>query len=255
MTNNDVDAVIVGAGFSGLYATHRLHNLEGLTVACFEAGSGPGGVWYWNRYPGARCDFESIYYSFTFDEGLQREWRWKERFASQPEIMAYLEHVADRFDLRRNYQFNTRVTSAVWDDEAQRWVIGTDDGAVTTARFFINAAGAFSVFKKNDFPGQADFRGTVLHTSQWPADGVDLAGKRVAVIGTGSTGIQVIQTIAPRSPSSPCSSAPRTSPARSAIGRSPTKSSPRPSKTFRPLGRSLATVWSAPRTHEPCARR
>jgi cation diffusion facilitator CzcD-associated flavoprotein CzcO/acetyl esterase/lipase len=197
MINKDVDAVIVGAGFSGLYATHRLSNLQGLTVASFEAGQGPGGVWYWNRYPGARCDFESIYYSFTFDEDLQREWRWKERFASQPEIMAYLEHVADRFDLRRHYRFNTRVTSVVWDDDAERWVVGTDDGAVTTAAFFINAAGAFSVFKKNDFPGQADFRGTVLHTSQWPADGVDLGGKRVAVIGTGSTGIQVIQSIAP----------------------------------------------------------
>jgi cation diffusion facilitator CzcD-associated flavoprotein CzcO/acetyl esterase/lipase len=196
MTNRDVDAVIVGAGFSGLYATHRLRNLQGATVQCFEAGHGPGGVWYWNRYPGARCDFESVYYSYTFDKDLQREWRWSERFASQPEIQAYLEHVADRFDLRRSYRFNTRVTSVVWDDEAQRWVVRSADGAVTTARFFLNAAGAFSVFKRNDFPGQDDFRGTVLHTSQWPADGVDLTGKRVAVVGTGSTGIQVIQTIA-----------------------------------------------------------
>jgi cation diffusion facilitator CzcD-associated flavoprotein CzcO/acetyl esterase/lipase len=196
MTNKDVDAVIVGAGFSGLYATHRLRNHQGLTVACFEAGQGPGGVWYWNRYPGARCDFESIFYSYTFDEDLQREWRWTERYAKQSEILAYLEHVADRFDLRRSYRFNTRVTSAVWDEDRQRWAIGTDDGAVTTARFFINAAGGFSVFKKNDFPGQEDFRGTVLHTSRWPAEGVELAGKRVAVVGTGSTGIQVIQTIA-----------------------------------------------------------
>jgi cation diffusion facilitator CzcD-associated flavoprotein CzcO/acetyl esterase/lipase len=197
MSNKDVDAVIVGAGFSGLYATHRLRNLEGLTVAAFEAGEGPGGVWYWNRYPGARCDFESIYYSFTFDEDLQREWRWSERFSAEPEIRAYLEHVADRFDLRRSYRFNTRVTSVVWDDDTARWVVESDDGAVTTARFFINGAGAFGVTKPNDFPGQSDFRGTVLHTSQWPADGVDLTGKRVAVIGTGSTGIQVIQTIAP----------------------------------------------------------
>jgi cation diffusion facilitator CzcD-associated flavoprotein CzcO len=197
MTNRDVDAVIVGAGFSGLYATHRLRNMEGLTIQCFEAGEGPGGVWYWNRYPGARCDFESIHYSYTFDKDLQREWRWTERFAAQQEIRAYLEHVADRFDLRSSYRFNTRVTSVVWNESTQRWVVGTDDGATTTARFFVNAAGAFSVFKKNDFPGQEDFQGTVLHTSQWPADGVDLAGKRVAVIGTGSTGIQVIQTIAP----------------------------------------------------------
>ncbi|MBP1822947.1 alpha/beta hydrolase fold domain-containing protein [Mycobacterium sp. OAE908] len=197
MTNTDVDAVIVGAGFSGLYATHRFRNIESLTVQCFEAGDGPGGVWYWNRYPGARCDFESIHYSFTFDKDLQREWRWTERFAAQQEIRAYLEHIADRFDLRRSYRFNTRVTSVVWNESKQRWLVGTDDGATTTARFFINAAGAFSVFKRNDFPGQEDFQGTVLHTSRWPANGVDLAGKRVAVIGTGSTGIQVIQTIAP----------------------------------------------------------
>jgi len=189
--------VIVGAGFSGLYATHRLRNLLGLSVQGFDAASGPGGVWFWNRYPGARCDFESIHYSYTFDEALQREWRWSERYAGQAEIMAYLEHVADRFDVRRSYRFDTRVTSAVWDGEAACWVVATDDGAVTRARFFINAAGGFSVTKKNDFAGQEDFRGTVLHTSQWPAGGIDLAGKRVAVVGTGSTGIQVIQTIAP----------------------------------------------------------
>lgn len=191
-----VDAVIVGAGFSGLYATHRLRNLQGLSVRCFEAAPGPGGVWYWNRYPGARCDIESIFYSYSFDQDLQREWRWSERFAAQPEILAYLEHVTDRFDLRRSYRFDTRVTSAVWDEHAKRWVVRTDDGTATTARFFINAAGAFSVSKKNDFPGQDEFRGTVLHTSRWPVDDVDLAGRRVAVVGTGSTGIQVIQTIA-----------------------------------------------------------
>lgn len=196
MTKNDVDVVVVGAGFSGLYAAHRLRNLQGLSIQCFEAGHGPGGVWYWNRYPGARCDFESIHYSYTFDDDLQREWRWTERYASQPEILAYLEHVADRFDLRGSYRFNTRVTSAQWDDDTKRWAVGTDDGTLTTARFFINAAGGFSVFKRNDFPGQEDFNGAVLHTSQWPAEGVDLTGKRVAVIGTGSTGIQVIQTIA-----------------------------------------------------------
>lgn len=196
MDETQVDAVIVGAGFSGLYATHRLRNQLGLSVQGFEAASGPGGVWYWNRYPGARCDFESIFYSYSFDEDLQREWRWTERYASQPEILAYLEHVADRFDLRRSFRFGTRITSAVWDDDARHWEVGTDDGAVTTARFFINGAGGFAVTKPNDFPGQDDFRGTVLHTSEWPAGGVDLAGKRVAVVGTGSTGIQVIQTIA-----------------------------------------------------------
>ncbi len=123
MAIQHVDVVIVGAGFSGLYATHRLRNLQGLSAQCFEAGDGPGGVWYWNRYPGARCDFESIYYSYTFDEDLQREWRWTERYAAQPEILAYLEHVADRFDLRRSYRFNTRVTSAVWDDDAKHWAV------------------------------------------------------------------------------------------------------------------------------------
>jgi cation diffusion facilitator CzcD-associated flavoprotein CzcO/acetyl esterase/lipase len=198
MANTDVDVVIMGAGFSGLYATHRLRNLQGLTVQCFEAGPGPGGVWHWNRYPGARCDFESLYYSYTFDADLQREWRWTERFAAQPEILAYLEHVADRFDLRRSYRFDTPVTSAVWNDDAKRWMITAGDGTITTARFVINATGAFGVFKKNEFPGQSDFLGTVLHTSQWPCDEVDLDGKRVAVVGTGSTGIQVIQTIAPR---------------------------------------------------------
>jgi len=196
MSHNHVDAVIVGAGFAGLYATYRLRDQQGLSVQSFEALAGPGGVWHRNRYPGARCDLESVWYSFSFDEDLQREWRWTERFASQPEILSYLEHVADRFDLRRSFRFNTRVISAVWRDDADRWEVRTDDGAVTMARYFINAAGAFSVSKPNDFPGQDDFAGTIAHTSQWPAEGVDLHGKRVAVIGTGSTGIQVIQTIA-----------------------------------------------------------
>ena len=156
MTNRDVDAVIVGAGFSGLYATHRLRNVQGLTVQCFEAAEGPGGVWYWNKYPGARCDFESIYYSYTFDEALQREWLWTERFAAQPEILAYLNHVADRFDLRRSFRFNTRVTSAVWNEETNRWTVRSDDGSVTTARFFINAAGAFSTGSGGSVPAQIE---------------------------------------------------------------------------------------------------
>jgi cation diffusion facilitator CzcD-associated flavoprotein CzcO/acetyl esterase/lipase len=196
MADAHVDVVIVGAGFSGLYATHRLRNLQGMSVQCFEAGDGPGGVWYWNRYPGARCDIESLFYAYTFDADLQREWRWTERWAAQPEILAYLEHVADRYNLRRSFRFNTRVKSVVWDDDAKHWTVGADDGTFTTARFFINATGSVGVVKKNDFPGQEDFRGTVMHTSQWPADGVDVAGKRVAVVGTGSTGVQVVQTIA-----------------------------------------------------------
>ena len=198
MIDAKVDAVIIGAGFSGLYATHRLRNLQGLSVQCFEAGRYPGGVWYWNRYPGARCDFESIYYSYTFDAELQREWRWTERFAGQPEIAAYMEHVADRFDLNRSYRFETRVTSAIWDDQAELWMVEADDGTVTAARFLINAVGLFSATKVNDFPGERDFPGPVVHTCHWPVDGVELDGKRVAVVGTGSTGIQVIQTIAPQ---------------------------------------------------------
>lgn len=198
MTNEtpDVDVVVIGAGFAGLYATHRLRNLQGLSVQSFEAGHGPGGTWYWNRYPGARCDIESIYYSYSFDADLQREWRWSERFAQQPEILAYLEHVADRFDLRRSFKFGTRVTSVVWDEAAAFWRVGADDGSSTTARYVLNGSGNLSTAKPNDFPGEEDFTGQVLRTSAWPAAGVDLRGKRVAVVGTGSTGIQVISELA-----------------------------------------------------------
>ncbi len=194
----DVDVVVVGAGFAGLYSTHRLRNILGLTVQAFDAGSGgPGGTWYWNRYPpGARCDIESAWYSYSFDEDLQREWRWSERFAGQAEILRYLEHVADRFDLRRSYRFDTRVTSAVWDDDLHHWTVGTDDGATTTARFIVSGAGNLNVAKENEFPGQETFRGEVYRTSAWPHEGVDLRGKRVGVIGTGATGIQLIPRVA-----------------------------------------------------------
>ncbi|MCW3041333.1 MAG: putative flavoprotein involved in transport [Solirubrobacterales bacterium] len=195
-TPTDVDVVVVGAGFAGLYATHRFRNLLGLRVQSFEAGSGPGGTWYWNRYPGARCDFESVHYSYSFDEELQREWKWSERFSAQPEILRYLEHVADRFDLRRSYAFDTRVVSLEWDDAAACWRVGTDTGRTLSARFVISAAGNVSVPKENEFPGQETFAGEVYRTSAWPHEGVDLTGKRVAVIGTGATGIQLIPVIA-----------------------------------------------------------
>ena len=192
----DVDAAIVGGGFAGLYATHRLRNILGLRVQSFEAGSGPGGTWYWNRYPGARCDIESFWYSYSFDEDLQREWRWSERFAAQPEILAYLEHVADRFDLRRSYEFDTKVTSAVWSDVDQLWTVGTNTGRSVTARFVISAIGNLSEPKADEFTGLETFRGELYRTSAWPHAGVDLSHKRVAVIGTGSTGIQVIPEVA-----------------------------------------------------------
>src|SRR6184192_1645494 len=147
----DVDVVIVGGGFAGRYATHRVRNILGLRVQSFEAGSGPGGTWYWNRYPGARCDIESLWYSYSFDEDLQRDWRWSERFAAQPEILAYLEHIADRFDLHRSYEFDTRVTSVVWSDADQLWTVGTDTGRSVTARFVISAAGVLSAPKADEF--------------------------------------------------------------------------------------------------------
>src|ERR1700712_1594654 len=195
-TTTDYDVVVVGAGFAGLYATHRMRNVLGLRVKSFEAGTGPGGTWYWNRYPGARCDFESIHYSFSFDPDLQREWRWSERFAGQPEILSYIEHVADRFDLRRSYDFATRVNSMVWSDDSKTWTVSTDTGKTVTSRFVIAGGGNLSVAKSDEFPGQENFKGEVFRARAWPAEGVDFAGKRVGVIGTGSTGIQLIPHVA-----------------------------------------------------------
>jgi cation diffusion facilitator CzcD-associated flavoprotein CzcO/acetyl esterase/lipase len=193
----DVDVVVVGAGFSGIYATHRMRNVLGLQVQSFEAGGGPGGTWFWNNYPGARVDFESIYYSFSFDEDLQRDWRWTERFASQPELQAYFEHVMDRFDLGRSYKFNTRVVAMTWTTDGSFWTVETDDGLKMTARYVVSGSGFLSAPKKNEFSGIESFAGEVLYTSDWPKDRlVDLAGKRVAVIGTGSSGLQVIPELA-----------------------------------------------------------
>jgi cyclohexanone monooxygenase len=189
------DAVVVGAGFAGLYMLHRLRG-QGFTARVFEAGGGVGGTWYWNRYPGARCDVESMQYSFSFSEELDQQWDWSERYAPQPEILSYANHVADRFDLRRDIVFNTRVTSATFDETAKRWRIETDRGDQVTAQFCIMAVGCLSATNHPSFEGREDFPGPVYHTGEWPHEGVDLTGLRVGVIGTGSSAIQSIPIIA-----------------------------------------------------------
>ncbi|MEB3369671.1 flavin-containing monooxygenase [Saccharopolyspora mangrovi] len=192
----DHDAIIIGAGFSGLYQLHRLREL-GFSARVIEAGGDVGGTWYWNRYPGARCDVESIEYSYSFDPELEQEWDWSERYASQPEILSYVQHVAQRYDLCRDITFNTRVEALDWDDEAEAWTVTTDDGASRTARCVIAATGCLSVPSTPEFEGREDFAGEQHWTSSWPHEGVDLAGKRVAVIGTGSSGLQTITAIGP----------------------------------------------------------
>jgi cation diffusion facilitator CzcD-associated flavoprotein CzcO len=190
-----VDVVVVGAGFAGLYALHRLRG-DGLTVRVIEAADGVGGVWYWNRYPGARCDVESVDYSYSFDERLQQEWDWSEKYATQPEILAYLNHVADRFKLRPDITFGTRVTDAVLDEKTLRWEIRTDTGDVVSARFLVLAVGPLSNVNIPAIDGLESFGGTVYHTANWPPGGVEFSGQRVGVIGTGSSGIQAIPCIA-----------------------------------------------------------
>lgn len=192
----DFDAIVVGAGFAGLYALHKLRDQLGMRVRVIEAGDGVGGTWYWNRYPGARCDIESLHYSYSFSADLQQEWEWSEKYASQPEILAYLNHVADRFRLRTDITFKTRVTSAVWDETHGVWHVGSDTGATVSARYLICGAGNLSVPKTPEFNGIDTFRGEVHLTGKWPHDGVDFTGKTVAIIGTGSSGIQAIPEIA-----------------------------------------------------------
>ena len=191
----EFDAVVVGAGFAGLYALHRLRGM-GLSVRVYERGGDVGGTWYWNRYPGARCDVESMEYSYQFSPALQQEWRWTERYATQPEILDYANHVADRFDLRRDIRFDTRVESAFYDEAASRWRVRTNQGEADSARFLIMATGCLSVFNQPRFPGLEDFAGATFCTGQWPHEGVDFSGKRVGVIGTGSSAIQSIPIIA-----------------------------------------------------------
>jgi len=192
---SDLDAVIVGAGFAGLYMLHRLRGL-GLSARVYEAGDGIGGTWYWNRYPGARCDVESMDYSYSFSDELQQEWQWTERYTSQPEILRYINHVADRFDLRRDVQLSTRVTAAVFDEATHRWAVSTDRGDRVSAQFCVMATGCLSAAQVPDFKGLETFEGAWYHTGNWPHEGVDFTGQRVGVIGTGSSAIQSIPLIA-----------------------------------------------------------
>jgi cyclohexanone monooxygenase len=189
------DVLVIGAGFAGLYCVHRLRAM-GLNVRGVEAAPEVGGVWYWNRYPGARCDVESMQYSFGFDDDLQQDWVWSERFAAQPEILRYLNHVADRFDLLPAFRFSTRVSAATYDSERGQWSVRSETGETWDARFLIMASGSLSVPRLPDIPGIRDFTGKVLHTGAWPATPVSFAGQRVGVIGTGSSGVQAIPRIA-----------------------------------------------------------
>ncbi len=189
------DVVIVGAGFAGMYAIHRLRQV-GLTLRCFDAAGDVGGTWWWNRYPGARCDIESLDYSYSFSPELEQEWEWTERYATQPEILRYAGHVADTFDLRGAIQFGTRVESATFDDESACWAVRTDRGDAVTARFVVMATGCLSAPKLPEIDGIDSFGGPTYHTARWPHHDVDFTGRRVAVIGTGSSGIQAIPLIA-----------------------------------------------------------
>jgi cation diffusion facilitator CzcD-associated flavoprotein CzcO len=186
--------LIIGAGITGIYQLYRALEV-GFSARLIEAGDGVGGTWYWNRYPGARFDSESYTYGYLFSEELFDEWEWQEHFAAQPETERYLNHVIDRFDLRRHMTFGTRVNAAIWDDQAGTWSVTTDEGSVTTARFVVAATGVLSVPYIPDVPGREEFRGVQHHTGLWPAEGVDVAGTRVAVVGTSSSGVQVVPAI------------------------------------------------------------
>ena len=190
------DAIVIGAGFAGLYQLHVLRDRLGLAVRVLDAADGIGGTWYWNRYPGARCDSESYYYSYSFSHELEQEWTWTERYPEQPEIMRYLNHVADRFDLRRDIQLGTKVTAARFDPAANFWVVSTAAGEDLTAQFLITGVGCLSTANVPAIPGRETFQGLQCHTGHWPHEGVDFAGKRVGLIGTGSTGIQAAPVIA-----------------------------------------------------------
>lgn len=188
----DVDAIVIGAGFAGLYAVHKLRNDLGLTVWGFDNGSDVGGTWYWNRYPGARSDTEVTAYCYAFDRDLFERWKWTERYPRQREILSYLDMFARRYGLRRSIQFDTMVTSAVWDEGCSRWTVTTDKGDLFSAQFIVAGVGLLSSTVTPRFPGQDRFEGRIYHTARWPNDDIDLGDKRVGVIGTGSSGVQVI---------------------------------------------------------------
>ena len=191
----DYETVIIGAGMSGLYQLHRLREL-GIKARVFEAGTNVGGTWYWNRYPGARFDSESYSYGYSFSKELLQEWEWSEHFAGQPETLRYLNYVADKFDLRRDIQFRSRVTAAIYDEGTRSWGVTLEDGSHVRARVLITAIGPLSTPTLPRIAGRDDFQGQSFHTARWPREPVDFAGKRVAVVGTGATGVQTIQTIA-----------------------------------------------------------
>jgi cyclohexanone monooxygenase len=191
----DCDAVVVGAGFGGLYALYRLREL-GLSVQGVETAPDVGGTWYWNRYPGVRCDVPSLFYSYSWSPELRREWRWTQRYAEQAEILAYARYVADRFDLRPLIQFETRVVEAAFDEAAGRWIVRTDRGQTLRARFCIMATGGLSMPNTPAIAGVETFQGPIYHTARWPEEAVDFSGRRVGVIGTGSSGVQAIPKIA-----------------------------------------------------------
>jgi cyclohexanone monooxygenase len=192
----EVDAIVIGAGFAGLRALHTLRG-QGKKVLVLEASDGLGGVWYHNQYPGARCDVESYDYSYSFSPELEQEWRWSERYATQPEILRYINHVADRFDLRKDIALNTRMTEARYDEQTARWTITAGDGRQWSARYFVMCVGQLSTTKAPDYPGQSGFKGRVIHSAVWPRnETIDFTGKRVAIIGTGSSGMQMTPVIA-----------------------------------------------------------
>jgi cation diffusion facilitator CzcD-associated flavoprotein CzcO len=194
--DTDFDAVVIGAGFGGLRSLHELRDEQGMSVKVFEAGSDVGGTWYWNRYPGARTDTESWAYCFSFDDGLSQDWTWPERFPKQEHVLAYLQHAADRFDFRKDIQFDSRVASVSYDEDANVWTTTTEAGESTTSRYVVAASGVLSIAQKPPFPGLDSFEGEWYVTSDWPKEPVDFAGKRVAVVGTGATAVQVIPIVA-----------------------------------------------------------
>jgi cyclohexanone monooxygenase len=191
----DLDVIVVGGGLGGLYTLYKMREL-GLKAHAYEAGNGVGGTWYWNRYPGCRCDIESLEYSYSFSPELEQEWHWDDRYGTQPQILEYIEHVADRFDLRKDVTLNTRVLSAHYDSESNRWTIKTHQGDTVSAPYIVMATGNLSTPRVPDFPGLSDFKGRWYHTGLWPHEGVDFTGLRVGVIGTGSSGVQSIPHIA-----------------------------------------------------------
>ena len=194
-TDTAFDVIVIGSGFGGMYMLHRLRSL-GMSARAYEVADDVGGTWYWNRYPGARCDIESMQYSYSFSEGLEQEWSWSEKYASQPEILDYARHVADRFDLRRDIRFQTRVTTASFDERGGRWVVETDRGDRVTGRYLVSAVGCLSAANLPAFAGMQDCQVPILHTGRWPHEGFDFTGLRVGVIGTGSSAIQSIPIIA-----------------------------------------------------------